>query len=318
MHSVVASAFPRAGLLGNPSDLYGGRGIGFTFEDFHAAVECRPSHIPGMGDMVRIEAGGGLYSPMQQAPEPVILQAARAVLPELGVDGDAQGRFALNLNCDIPQQLGLSGSSAIIIAAMRAVCAFLQIELAEPELARLALRAETEFMGIAAGPMDRVVQAHEGLVAMDFESGEVERLDPRLMPPVAILMDRNPGQDSGSVHAPVRERWEAGDPEVRAVMAEFRPLVERGLACLRAGDIAGLRQCVDRNFDLRAKVFPIGARDQAVIDRARECGAAAKFCGSGGAILAVHEDSELLDEVCLQVVGDGFEGMRPRITEVVA
>lgn len=267
--------------------------------------------------MVRIEAGGGLYSPMRQAPEPVILQAARAVLAEVGVDDDAQGRFALSLNCDIPQQLGLSGSSAIIIAALRAVCAFLQIDLAAEQLARLALRAENEFMGIAAGPMDRVVQAHEGLVAMDFETGKVERIERSLMPPVAILMDRNPGQDSGSVHAPVRERWEAGDPEVRAVMAEFRPLVERGLACLHAGDIAGLRQCVDRNFDLRAKVFPIGARDQAVIDRARACGAAAKFCGSGGAILAVHEDSELLDEVCLQVVGDGFEGIRPRMTENV-
>lgn len=314
MNSVLATAWPRAGLLGNPSDLYQGRGIGFTFEDFHAAVECRPSDVADRGDLNLIESGGALYSTDRQPPEATILQAARSVLHAWNVDEEAQGRFALSLNCDIPQQLGLSGSSAIIIAALRAVSAFLQIDTTPEEVATLALRAENEFMGIAAGPMDRVVQAHEGVVAMDFADGAVQRLDPALLPPVAILMDRNPGQDSGSVHAPVRERWEAGDPEVRGVMAEFRPLVERGLACLQAGDVRGVMECVNRNFDLRAQVFPIGARDRVVIDRVRSLGAASKFCGSGGAILAVHEDSAVLDEVCLQVVGDGFEGIRPHVT----
>ena len=318
MHSVVASAFPRAGLLGNPSDLYGGRGIGFTFEDYAAEVHFLPANEPEPTDPRSFESGIPLTPLLPRTPEIPILKAARRVLSELGVSDDDQDLFQLQLRCDIPQQVGLSGSSAIILAALRAVCAGMGIQSDQHALASLALRVETEFMGIAAGPMDRLVQSYEGLVAMDFESGEVERLDPALMPPVAILMDRNPGQDSGSVHAPVRERWEAGDPEVLAVMAEFRPLVERGLTCLRAGDIKGLRQCVDRNFDLRAKVFPIGTRDQAVIDRVRACGAAAKFCGSGGAILAVHEDPDLLEEVCLQVVGDGFEGIRPRITEVVA
>ena len=66
------------------------------------------------------------------------------------------------------------------------------------------------------------------------------------------------------------------------------------------------------------RVFPIGKRDRRAIERARSLGVAAKFCGSGGAILAVHEDEALLDELCLQVVGDGFEGIRPQITEVVA
>lgn len=318
MHSVVATAFPRAGLLGNPSDLYGGRGIGFTFEDFAAEVHFLPTDEPEPTDPRSFESGLPLVPLLPRVPEISILGAARQVFGDLGVDADTQDKFYLQVRCDIPQQLGLSGSSAIILAALRAVCAGLGLSEDRDQLAQLALRVENEFMGIAAGPMDRIVQSYEGLVAMDFESGEVERLDPALMPPVAILMDRNPGQDSGSVHAPVRERWEAGDPQVRGIMAEFRPLVERGLNCLRAGDLPGLRQCVDRNFDLRASVFPIGKRDRMVIDRVRSCGAAAKFCGSGGAILAVHEDESVLDEVCLQVVGDGFEGIRPRVTEVVA
>jgi glucuronokinase len=314
MHTIVSSAWPRAGLLGNPSDLYGGRGIGFTFENFRADVELRPCDVPVRGDLFAIEYGGFLPSPFKQAPEWPILRATRQLLPELGVTDHQQGSFSLDANCDIPQQLGMSGSSAIIVAALRAVCSALGIEAEDARIAELALRVETEVMDIAAGPMDRMIQSHEGLIAMDFASMEVERLDANLLPPMAILMDENPGQESGSVHAPVRERWEAGDPEVRSVMAEFRPLVERGLAALKAGDTATLIECVNRNFDLRAQVFPIAQRDRKVIEIARLLGAGSKFCGSGGAILLVHEDDSVLDEICLHVIGEGFQGIRPQVT----
>lgn len=297
MNSVLGTAWPRAGLLGNPSDLYQGRGIGFTFENFQAVVTCRRSD-----DTERVAA------------EPTILQAARSVVGDLAGEDGSQAGFELSLTCDIPQQLGLSGSSAIIIAALRSVCAFRQITVPAERIAELALRAENEFMGITAGPMDRVVQAHEGVIAMDFADGTVDRIDPASLPPLAILVDRHKGQDSGAVHAPVRDRWEAGDPAVRSVMAEFRPLVGRGLECLRSGDVRGLMECVDRNFDLRAQIFPIGARDRAVIDRVRSSGAASKFCGSGGAILAVHEDDAVLDQICRTIVEEGFEGLRPRVT----
>jgi glucuronokinase len=301
-------------LLGNPSDLYGGRGIGFTFENFRADVELRPGDVPERGDLFSIESGGFLYSPYLRTPEWPILRATRQILPELGVTEEQQGTFFLDANCDIPQQLGMSGSSAIIIAALRAACSALGIEADDARIAELALRVETEVMDIAAGPMDRMIQSHEGLIAMDFASMEIERLDATLLPPMAILMDKNPGQQSGSVHAPVRERWEAGDPEVRAVMAEFRPLVERGLAALKAGDTASLIECVNRNFDLRAQVFPIDQRDRKVIEIARLLGAGSKFCGSGGAILVVHQDDGVLDEICLRVVGEGFQGIRPIVT----
>jgi glucuronokinase len=314
MHSIVSSAFPRAGLLGNPSDLYGGCGIGFTFEDFRADVELRPGDVPERGDLRSIESGGFLYSPYLRTPEWPILRATRQILPELGVTNEQQGTFFLDANCDIPQQLGMSGSSAIIIAALRTVCSALAIEADDARIAELALRVESEIMGIAAGPMDRMIQSHEGLIAMDFASGEIERLDANLLPPIAILMDERPGQESGSVHAPVRARWEAGDPEVRRVMAEFRPLVERGLAALKAGDTATLIECVNRNFDLRAQVFPIAQRDRKIIEIARLLGAGSKFCGSGGAILAVHEDPSVVDELCLRVIGEGFQGIRPQIT----
>jgi len=36
-------AYARVGLLGNPSDVYGGRALSFTIADFSATVRLRPS-----------------------------------------------------------------------------------------------------------------------------------------------------------------------------------------------------------------------------------------------------------------------------------
>lgn len=266
MQGVKASAAPRAGLLGNPSDLYGGRGIGFAFREFSAQVDLDAA--------ARIS----LDLDLLQAAWQVL--RAHAAFPERP--------FTARWSSDIPRQAGLSGSSALVLAFLRAATAWHDLRLAPMELARLAWRAENEILGIRAGPMDRLVQAFGGLVAMDFaEPMSVERLAPALLPPLFIAWDAAPGQSSGAVHAPVYERWQQGDPAVRAVIAEYRPLVARGLDALRARDLPTLCACVNRNFDLRAQLFPIAPRDRQMIDLGRARGAATKFCGSGGAVLVV-------------------------------
>lgn len=43
MSAVTAIAHPRVGLLGNPSDLYRGRVLGFAFDDFAARATIEPA-----------------------------------------------------------------------------------------------------------------------------------------------------------------------------------------------------------------------------------------------------------------------------------
>ena len=57
----------------------------------------------------------------------------------------------------IPRGVGLGGSSAIVIAVLRALCALHGTELDPARMAELALAIETEDLAIAAGPQDRVV-----------------------------------------------------------------------------------------------------------------------------------------------------------------
>ena len=293
---IVTRAHPRAGLLGNPSDLYGGRGVGFAFSNFSVELE--------------LEAGGD----GEIAPD-LVRVAWEAFCERCGV-----GRcepFTVRLATDIPRQAGLAGSSAIVIAALRAFSRWCSRELATHELAELALHVENDRLGIRAGPMDRLVQAHEGLVAMDFarpfEPESTERLDTRLLPPLLIAIDPEPGQPSGQVHAPVWERYQAGDPDVREVMREYRPLVERGLGALLRGDLATLMECVNHNFDLRARLFTIGERDALMIALGRDSGGATKFCGSGGAVLAVAADRERLARLHADYQGCGFTVILPEV-----
>ncbi len=302
MTRCTAQAYARAGLLGNPSDLYQGKVIAFTLADFRAEalVEAHP--------LTSIDPAGGLCA--------AAVKVFRRLLP--AEQQDPQGwRLRLTFQTDVPRQAGLSGSSAIILAALRALALWFELELAPMHLAQLALEAERDHLGITAGPQDRVIQAHNGLLWMDFSHADglprIEALDPDTLPPLFIAWDPQPGAASGPLHAGVRERWLAGDPQVVAGIAELPRLAEEGREALRGGDHLRLRQLVERNFDLRAEFFPITPRDRRMIDLGRALGAATKFCGSGGAVLGVPAQTEDLAALQRSYLGAGFEFLQPRI-----
>ena len=256
MRCVQARAEARVGLLGNPSDLYGGRGLGFSVED--------------LGVVVRLSSAEAL-----ELPEP-IFEACWSLFEPLAVERGPQQAgppHALEFESNVPFQSGLSGSSALLIAALRAWGEWYGVALSATEQAELALRAEVEVLGLRAGPLDRLVQAFGGLVAMDFAdpfgARAVRPLDAELLPPLLIAWHGQPGENSGDVHAPVFARWEAGDAKIRSVMEQLGDNADAGCAALESGDLATFRACMDRNFDLRASVFPIHQADANLIGLGR-------------------------------------------------
>src|SRR5690606_8604586 len=129
----------------------------------------------------------------------------------------------------IPRQVGMSGSSAILVALMRALMRFYEIEIPLEELPRLVMVAETEELGIAAGLQDRVIQSYEGCVYMDFEKtlvesrgyGNYERLDPRLLPKLYVAYNTNLSKVSGKVHSDVRARFDRGEEKIVNTLTEI-------------------------------------------------------------------------------------------------
>lgn len=295
----VGTAYPRAGLLGNPSDIYGGRVVAFSFENFQAevTVESAPA--------LDIDPAGGL------------LGALWTLFAERHLPAGAVPTFRMRFASSIPRQVGLAGSSAILVAGLRALMDRFAVRIAPIMQAELALEVESELLGIVAGPMDRVIQVFEGLQYIDckrpLRAEGVRPIDPARLPPAFVAYDPHPGEESGAVHSPVRERWLRGDPDVRRAIAIFPGFADRGHACLQRGDVRGLMPLVDANFDTRASIFDISERNRELVRVGREHGAATGFAGSGGAVVGLVEDAARLPVLEAAYRRAGFEFIRPRV-----
>jgi glucuronokinase len=285
VRSATATVPARAALAGNPSDGYGGRTL----------AVC----LPGLAATATVtdggEGNGGAAAPL-----------ARAALDRIRrLAGAGDRRLGVHVATSIPRQVGLAGSSAIVLAVMRAAARVLEVEPAPIVLAHAALAAEVEDLGIAAGPQDRIVQALGGLVAMDFGADRHERLDPALLPPLFVAHRAAGGIPSGAVHGDLRARWAAGDPAVVSGMRELAALGARARDALVAGDHAAFAACVDGSFDLRRSLVELDAVDAELVAIARRHGASANYAGSGGAVVGVLDAAADLDALEAAYAGAG-------------
>jgi glucuronokinase len=267
----TAKAFARAALAGNPSDGYGGRTVAVCIADWWAEAELDPN-----GGPAGARRGSGIDR---------LVRAALARIDRM--TGGAELPGALSVRTSIPRQVGLGGSSAVVIAVMRLAAAEHGLELSPAVLAREALAAENDELGIAAGPQDRVIQAHQGLLDMDFGDARVEPIDPALLPPLVLAHRIHPGRHSGESHAALRARVESGDPEALAGVRELADCAARASRALRDGDREALGRALDDSFDARARIMEVDAEEAEGVWIARRHGAAVNYAGSGGAVVAL-------------------------------
>ncbi|CAI7902148.1 unnamed protein product [Closterium sp. NIES-53] len=326
--SITRRAYARVGLLGNPSDGYNGKTLSFSLANFFAEVTLQPSRTIRIkpcagGDIAEFASLSDLAEQSNQqrlehADGGVCLLVSLCACvhdycQQHGVDLPQHAAFTLSYSTNIPRQVGLSGSSAIITAALSCLLHHCHLHRAIPVPVRpnLILEAESR-LGIAAGLQDRVIQTYGGLVFMDFNQPHLEAhgygvyqpMDPALLPPLQIIFAANPS-DSGHVHSSVRARWQAGDVAVRQAMADVATLAKEGQNALVARDWGKLARLMDRNFDLRRQMFGdevLGEVNLSMVQAARAVGAAAKFTGSGGAVVAFCPEGEQqrarLEEAC--------------------
>src|SRR4051794_11217298 len=283
MRSARGSAPARAALAGNPSDGYGGRVLAVA--------------LPELGAEAEVEAA---------ARDEVCGELARAALARFRRRFEC-GPVRIRWSTTVPREGGLAGSNAIVIAVLRALLAANGQQLEAGELARLALEAETEELGIAAGLQDRLVQCHGALLAMDFGNGCHEVLDPALLPGLYVAWHPDAASPSGAIHAELRAR----EREVRPVMDELAALASRARDALVAGDHDAFAAAVDGSLDLRARIMPIHSRVARMAATARAEGASANSAGSGGAVVGTVS-AEAWPALREALTKDGCGVLRPR------
>ena len=301
----------RAGLLGNPSDGYFGKTIAFSMSNFRARVllypsarlEIRPSKadlpiFENLDDLYRTTRWRGYYGGIRiiQALVVRFMDYCR----ERGIELPDRN-FTIEYESSIPQRLGMGGSSAIIVAALRALADYYEVDIPAPVQANLALETETRELGVPAGLQDRVVQVYEGLVYMDFSRelmdtrgyGEYEHLDPALLPKVYVAYRTNLSEGTEVFHQDIRERWMRGDAVVVDAMRTWAGYAERGRQALLEGDRETLDTLINAGFDLRASIYHISPGNLQMAEVARRVGATATFAGSGGATVGTYRDEAM-------------------------
>lgn len=302
--TATARAHARAALVGNPSDGYGGRTIAFTFGELHADVTA--TRAPEL--MTR--GGTNERRLLRAAYDRFAAYCAEA--------GSTAAPCALSVSSSIPPQVGLAGSSAIIVAALRALAELYEVPVPAPRLPMIALAAE-EDLGIPAGLQDRVAQVYGGLVYMDFDPvllatqghGAYEILDPGVLADAYVAWSPRAGEHSARFHRELRRRFRSGNPDALAALAELAELARAARGAAERGDRDALAALVDANFDLRARLGPLDPQQVRMVEIARSAGASANFTGSGGAITGFVADDEQYAELRRALAAFGCTVIRP-------
>lgn len=325
-------AYARAGLLGNPSDGYYGKTIALLVRNFRARVllypsarlEIRPSKadmpiFENLADLYGTTRWRGYYGGIRIIQALVVRFLDYCQEQEIPLE---DRNFTIEYESNIPLRLGMGGSSAIIAAALRALCAYFEVEIPLPIQAKLVLETETRELAVPAGPQDRVIQIYEGMVYMDFSQelmetrgyGDYEKLDPALLPNTYVAYRTSLSEGTEVFHNNVRERWQAGNPTVVEAMRTWASYAEQGREALLHRDYRTLARLIDANFDLRAKIYRISDANLEMIRTARQVGAAANFAGSGGAIVGTYTDESTYQSLVSAMKTIGVAVIKPKIT----
>ena len=182
--AIFCSIPARIGILGNPSDGYNGQCISSLARNWRASSVLTP-HENRWDFSIDISCGDekleykSLANLAENPPDLSQDGLSRLVLGALihfqeecvasGLAIEASG-FQLNLDTNIPRQVGLAGSSAVITAVIRCLLTHHGLGTALPPhaVADMVLKVETDRLNIHGGLQDRLPQAYNQMLHMDF------------------------------------------------------------------------------------------------------------------------------------------------------
>ena len=324
-------SYPRAAVIGNPSDGYYGKTIAFLFSNFRAKVQLYHTPeleiLPQTLDVTRFGSIhelvenvnlSGYYGGIR------LLKATVKVFYEYCRECNIQldnRNFTMRYDSNIPLRLGLAGSSAIITACMKALISFYGVAIPKPIQANLVLSVENKELGIAAGLQDRVAQAYEKPVFMDFEKrimdkqgfGNYTELDAADFPNMYIAFRKNLSEGTEVVHNNLRARYEIGEKAVLDAMLTWADYTIQFKEALEKRDFKKIHELINANFDLRRSLIHVTRGNIEMVETARSVGASAKFTGSGGAIIGTYTDQAMFNELKFALGKKEIEVIKPDI-----
>jgi len=132
MHQTTEKCYARLGLIGNPSDGYGGKTLSVICKNFYAEVTLTKSDqliiVPdayqfnSVTDLVNYVDDNGYYGAQRLFRATIKVFAdyvsSKSLLQSL------TPAFNLSYQTNVPRMVGLAGSSALIVATLKALMNF--------------------------------------------------------------------------------------------------------------------------------------------------------------------------------------------------
>lgn len=300
--AVVASAPGRCGIIGNPTDMYGGSVLSCTIPE-RGYVSIRPA------DRLTLESDQGVITirtrdDLRQRGDH--FDVLRAVISQQQCLG-----MKAHFTCwsDVPIGSGLSSSSSLVVAALYALVSYQGRALSKYFFAETARGIELNDMGVICGYQDFYMPTFGGLNYMEFRDKEFYRevhsepyasVEPltSLVPELPFVLAHTGVEHRADVvHRPIRERWLEGERHVVQAYAEISRLAREGKKALLEADWELLGPLMNENHAIQRDLGGSGAENERLIAAALRHGAlGAKLAGAGdgGTIIALHPEPEHL------------------------
>jgi galactokinase/mevalonate kinase-like predicted kinase len=303
---VVCSAPGRAGIVGNPTDMYGGAVISCSV-GMRARVTVTPAEslvLATNGEECRIVGQDGLY------PQDDLFNIPRAILSYMHLPAL---RCCVQYESDIPFCSGMSGSTALLVTILQALMAWQGQYLTLYQLAERARYIELNYLEVVCGYQDAYMCTFGGLNYMDFRGKQFYRsAEAELFATIEPLANYAPKLPfvlgftgvqhiSGAVHKPIRERWLEGEAAVVKGYERITEIARMGKKALIQQDWPALGRLMNENHAIQRDLGGSGESNEKLIAAALAAGApGAKLAGagSGGTIIALWpwEDIAPLEE----------------------
>jgi len=294
---IRASAPGRAGIVGNPTDGYGGSVISCSLAE-RATVTLTPADrleavVDGRTAVFRTRDDWRLKDDY--------FDFIRATVQFLRC---SDLKVRIEAATEIPVQAGLAGSTALLAGLVAAIkhwqwgrgsesCRDFRID--RHFIAETIRTIELNFLKIQCGYQDQYMTTFGGLNYMDFRDKEYYRpLEEEVYATVEPLADVVPAlpfvvvhtgikRTSGHILRPIRERWMDGDAQVIRGYRRIGALCRRAKRAFIEGDWEALAAAMNDNHGIQQQLGASGEENDRLIEIARREGAlAAKLAGAGG------------------------------------
>lgn len=307
---IVCSAPGRAGIIGNPTDMYGGAVLS-------CSVAMRARVVITAGDSLTLATNGRecrIASRADLRPQGDRFDVARAILDYLHLPPLT---CRIEYSSELPVGSGLSSSTALLVSLTQGILAWHGQYPDYYRLAEMVRYVELNHLGIMGGYQDAYMCTFGGLNYMDFRGKQfyrkaeaepfatVEPLAPYVKKLPFILGFTGVRHSSNAIHKPLRERWLEGEPEVVAGYERITELALMGKKALMLEDWALLGRLMNENHAIQRDLGGSGEANERLIAAALRAGAlGAKLAGAGdgGTIIALwpSEDTLPLEEALRQ------------------